>query len=96
MSLEIELEPAEEARLTAAAREAGVSPAELVRKVLSSSLPPLPKPLPEEDPTLALFQEWAAEDAEQTREEAARENELWERFQANTNKTRAALGMRPL
>ena len=96
MSLTIELSPAEEARLAVAADQEGLPPAELARKVLADHLSPLPGQAPVEDPTLALFRKWAEEDALRTPEEAARENELWEQFQANVNETRAALGMQPL
>jgi hypothetical protein len=73
-----------------------VAPAELARRVLAEHLPPLVEGSPDGDPTLTLFRQWAAEDAKRTPEEAARENELWERFQANVNETRQALGMRHL
>ena len=96
MSLTIELNAAEQARLAAAAKQEGMAPAELARKVLTDHLPRLAEGAQDEDPTLALFREWAAEDAKRTPEEAARENELWERFQANVNETRVALGMRKL
>ena len=49
-----------------------------------------------EEPTLALFRQWEEEDAKMTPEEAAAEDELWERFQVNVNETRRALGMREL
>lgn len=96
MSLMIELNPDERARLVAAAKQQGMAPAELARKVLTDYLPPLAEESQPEDPTLALFRQWEAEGITRTAEEAARENELWEQFQANVNETRAALGMRKL
>ena len=96
MRLAIELSPGEQARLAAAAKQEGVAPAELARKVLTEHLPPLAEEPQPEDPTLALFRQWAEEDAKHTPEEAAQENELWEQFQANVNETRALLGMRKL
>lgn len=96
MSLTIELDLAEETRLTAAAKQEGVAPEELARRVLAAHLPPLTEGVQEKDATLALFRQWAAEDADRTPEEIARENELWRQFQANVNETRGALGMRPL
>ena len=96
MSLTIELTAAEHARLAAAAEPEGLAPAELVRKVLTDYLPSLAAEPQPEDPTLALFRQWEEEGTARTPEEAARENELWEQFQANVNETRAALGMRKL
>jgi hypothetical protein len=96
MSLMIELSPDEQARLAAAAKQEGMAPAELARKVLTDHLPPLPAEPHPEDPTLALFRQWEAEGTARTPEEAARENELWEQFQTNVNETRATLGMRKL
>jgi hypothetical protein len=96
MSLVIELSPHEEARPAAAAKEEGIAPADLARKVLTDSLPPMAEGPQPEDPTLALFDQWAAEDAKRTPEEAAQENALWEQFLTNINETRAALGMRKL
>ncbi len=48
------------------------------------------------DPTLALFAQWAQEDARKTYEDRAQEELLWEQFEANLNETRAALSMRRL
>ncbi len=96
MGLMIELSPGEQARLDAAAVHEGMAPAEFARKVLTDHLPPLAAELQHEDPTLALFRQWEQEGAARTHEEANRENELWEQFQANVNETRAALGMRTL
>ncbi len=96
MSLLIELSPDEQDRLAAAAKEEGLAPAELARRVLTEHLPVLADDAPDDDPTLALFRQWAAEDVKRTPEEAAKENELWEQFQANVNETRKALGMRTL
>jgi hypothetical protein len=93
MTLTIDLNPAEQAQLTAAAKQQGVAPEELARKVLTAHLPAV---VERENPTLALFRQWEAEAAARSPEEAERENELWEQFQANVNETRAALGMRKL
>lgn len=98
MTLTIDLSPAEQARLTAAARQKGVAPAELARELVTSHLPPAPaEPGDEpEDPTLALFAQWEKEDAQMTPEEVERERRLWEQFEQGINETRAALGMRRL
>jgi hypothetical protein len=95
VSLTIELDAAEEARLSAAAREQGLAPAELARRVLLDHLPAVEMRQPDEA-TLALFRKWDSEDAERTPEQAQLENELWDTFQANVNETRQALGMRKL
>lgn len=94
MTLTIDLTPAEGARLAAAARRAGAEPADVMRKLVTEHLPLLPDG--EEDPTLALFGQWSAEDARMTPEEAAEEQRLWERFEGGVNETRDALGMRRL
>lgn len=94
MSLTIQLSPDEQARLDAAARQEGMVPEELAHKVLTEHLPPLEDGAMTEDPTLALFRQWAEEDAKRSPEEAAQENALWEQFLTNLNETRAALGMR--
>lgn len=96
MTLTIELNAAEQARLAAAAEQEGLAPVELIRKLLADHLPPLVQEGQQEDPTLALCRQWEQEGRARTPEEAAQENELWERFQANVNETRAALGMRKL
>lgn len=96
MTLSIELNATEQARLAAAAEQEGLAPAELVRKLLTDHLPPLAEEEQQEDPTLALFRQWEQEGKARTPEEAAQENELWERFQANVNETCAILGMRKL
>ena len=96
MTLTIELTEAEQARLTAVAKQEGLRPEELARKVLTDYLPSVTEAPLHEDPTLALFREWEEEGAARTAEEAEQENELWEKFQANVNETRAALGMRKL
>jgi hypothetical protein len=90
MILTLDLSPTEEARLAAAARQKGLDPAALVKALVTEHLPE-PLPVPEnspEDPTLALFAQWAAEDAHKTPEETAQEDRLWEQFEANLNAER--------
>lgn len=94
MTLTIDLTPAEEARLADAARRTGADPADVMRRLVTEHLPPVPEG--EEDPTLALFAQWDAEDARMTPEEAAEEQRVWERFEGGVNETRQALGMRHL
>lgn len=98
MTLTLDLTPTEEAQLKTAAHQKGVDPASLLKQLMSEHLPELaasPEALPE-DPTLALFAQWAKEDAQVTPEEVAEENRLWEEFERGINETRDALGMRHL
>lgn len=68
MTLSFDLTPTEEAQLAAAARQEGLGPAELARKLVIEHLPPLVRDK-EADPTLALFAQWDQEDAAMTPEE---------------------------
>lgn len=43
MSMTIDFSPQEEATLAAAARQAGIAPAEFIRKVVKEYLPPRPR-----------------------------------------------------
>jgi len=92
MTLTLELSPTEEARLGAAARRQGLAPDQILHGLMDEYLPPAE----ETDPMLALFAQWAEEDAQMTPEEIAEERRLWEQFEANVNETRGALGMRRL
>jgi hypothetical protein len=89
MTLTLELTPAEEARLSAAARARGQAPEEFLRTLIST--------LPEsQDPTLALLSQWIAEGENATpaeREQAAAETA---EFKANMNRWRQEAGERPL
>ena len=96
MTLTIELSPSEAARLVAAARQEGVQPAELARRLVTDRLPALAANARGEDPTLALFAQWEQEDTQMTPEEIEQERRLWEQFEHGINETRQALGMRPL
>lgn len=94
MTVTLELTPTEEARLAEASRQTGLLPEEAIHSVLDEHLPSLP--VGENDPTLALFAQWNAEDAAMTAEEADAERQLWERFESNVNETRQAQHMRML
>ena len=97
MPLTIDLSPADQARLAAAARQKGVAPAELARELVTNHLPPVPEPSDQpEDPTLALFAQWQKEDAQMTPEEIERERRLWEQFEQDINETREHTGARLL
>ena len=98
MTLQIELTPEEEARLLAAAEVQGLDPVECARRVLHDHLPLLrsaEKPTAK-DPTIALFEEWEAEDATDDPEEIARRIQEWEELKAGLNANRAATGERLL
>ncbi len=94
MTVTLELTPAEEARLAEAVRLTGLPRAEAAHSVLAEHLPPVDTG--ENDPTLALFAQWDAEDAAMTAEAAEAEQQLWGRFESNVNETRQAQNMRLL
>ena len=96
MTLTIELTPTEQARLEAAAQREGIAPADLARKLVTEHLPAAVEKGGEEDPTLALFAQWAEEDARMTPEEFEQDRRLWEQFEKGVNESRQALGMGPL
>lgn len=89
MTLTIDLSPAEEARLKVAARQKGLAPSALAKQLVAEHLPV-------EDPTLALFAQWAEEAKAMTPEEREQEQRLWEQFEIGINETREASGMRLL
>lgn len=95
MTLTIELTPTEETQLTAAARQAGLAPAVFARRLVTEHLPP---PLPDtpEDPTLALFAQWDADDAQMTPAEMAEAQRDFEAFSQQMNAERARAGARLL
>lgn len=94
MTVTLELTPTEEARLAEASRRTGLPPAEAIHSVLAEHLPLID--VEENDPTLALFAQWNAEDAAMTAEETDAEQRLWERFEQGVNETRQTQGMRLL
>src|SRR5689334_2126786 len=79
MTLTIQLNPEQEARLTEITAREGLDPAEVATKLVIEHLPPAP---PDEvtDPMLALFAQWEKEDQNITPEEIAEENRTWEQF----------------
>lgn len=95
MTLTIELTPLEEAQLTAAARQAGLDPAELARKLVTARLPPATPDTPE-DPTLALFAQWDADDAQMTPEDIAEAQRDYDEFTQQMHAERARAGARVL
>jgi hypothetical protein len=95
MILTIELTPTEEAQLTAAARQAGLEPATLARKLVTEHLPAVTPATPE-DPTLALFAQWDADDAQMTPEDIAEAQRDYDAFTQRMNAERARAGARIL
>ena len=93
MTLTIDLTPAEEARLTAAATHEGIPAQELVRRVLAANLPSVQNS-GETDPTLALFAQWQEEDARMATEEKAEAERDLEEFKQNINAERERAGAR--
>ena len=61
MTLTIHFTPTEEARLDAVARQEGVDPAALAKRLVTDHLPPLTDP--ENAASIALLNSWLAEDA---------------------------------
>ena len=81
MTLTIELPPDAEHRLRRNAAASGKSVQEYLLDLLNE-LPEAP-PSSEYETTLALFQQWADEDAALTPEEAAREDADWQQIEAS-------------
>ncbi|HZT43562.1 MAG TPA: hypothetical protein VFA07_15465 [Chthonomonadaceae bacterium] len=94
MNLIIDFTPEQEARLNAAAQHEGIAPAEVVKKLVDEHLPAIAKVEKEQDPLLALFDQWEKEDADMTPDEIAAENRQWEEFKANINAERDRAGAR--
>lgn len=93
MTLTIELTDELEACLNAMAKREGLAPAEVVKKLVTDHLIPVP-PEEEPDPTLALFAQWNEEDRSMTPAEIAEENQTWEEFKVNINAERDRAGAR--
>lgn len=97
MTLTIDLTPAEEARLAAAARREGIAPSEAARKLMTEHLPPVES---EGDvrnaASIALLQSWLAEDATDDPSEIRRAEEELAEFKRSMNANRTATGERLL
>lgn len=96
MTVTIELSREEETRLVAAARQEGLAPAELVRKLVVAHLPSVDGGGQPADPTLALFARWEQEEAQMTPEEIDEARRECEQFKQNINAERARAGARPI
>lgn len=93
MTLTLELPPDVESALAEEARRRGTTPEQIIADNLRHSYvpPALAGGPPREDPTLALFAQWAAEDATDDPEEIARRNWEWEETKANLQANRFSL-----
>lgn len=94
MTLIVDLTPEQEARLRAAARTRNLDPETMIQKMVEELLPARTPLTEDSDPTLALFAQWAQEDAQMTPEEIAQENRTWEEFKTNVNAERDRVGAR--
>jgi hypothetical protein len=95
MPLIIDLTPAEEAQLTAAASEQGISVQELARRILAANLPPLLKQ-DETDSALALLAQWIEEAERMTPGEKAEAERDLQEFKQNIDAERKRAGARPV
>ena len=95
MTRTIERTPTEHAQLTAAARQAGLDPAALARKLVTEPLPPVTSDTPEA-PTLALFAQWDADEAQMTPEDIAAAQRDSDAFTQRMHAERARSGARLL
>ena len=95
MTLTIDLTPAEEARLTAAARRARLAPAEAARKLVTEHLP-----LAETEgdarnaASISLLRGWLRDEATDNPDEIRRAEEELAEFKRNMNANRAVTGER--
>ena len=97
MSLVIDLTPAEEARISAAAKQIGIAPSEWVKKLVEANLPETSEERldselrhPQEQngtvsdaSTQAMFAQWAQEDAQLTEEERAENERIYAEIEKN-------------
>jgi hypothetical protein len=93
MTLTLELPPDVESALAEDARRKGTTPEELALDNLRRSYVPPSRAVgpPREDPTLAIFAQWDAEDATDDPEEIARRIQEWEETKANLQANRFSL-----
>jgi Antitoxin ParD len=89
MTLTIELTPDTERRIRRLAAANGRSVEEYFMHLLSR-LPEAPPPA-EDEATAALFQHWAEEDETLTPEQATREDDDWQRIEADLQASRLKL-----
>ena len=88
MTLQIELPADVQARLHARATDLGVAPAEYVKQLIVSHLPPAPAPPPANGSLAKLFAEWDAEDATDDPGEIERRNREFQELKEAMNRNR--------
>ena len=91
MTLTINLTPAEEVRLCAAAQQEGIAPAELARKLVTEHLPPAHD---ENAASIALLQSWLEGDATDDPDEVRQFQAELEAFKQAINAERERAGAR--
>ena len=91
MTLTINLTPAEERQLRAAAQQEGLAPAELARKLVTEHLPSAPD---ENAASIALLQSWLEEDATDDPDEIRQADTELEAFKQVINAERERAGAR--
>ncbi len=98
MTLTLDFSQQEEERLTAAARQQGVDPAELARQLVTENLPPLP--IEEVDSqnaaAISLLQSWLHDEKTDDQVLIHRAEEELEEFKQRLNANRAETGERLL
>ncbi len=92
MTFTIDFSLTEQIQLTQLAREAGIEPAMLIKKLVAEQLPRLQYHL-DETPSEELFDAWDAEYAALTVDEQVQRETVWEEFQRWMNETRHVSNM---
>lgn len=96
MSMTIELNPEQEARVREAAAREGLPTTEWAARKLLADLPEGLRPSPGGDPTLELFAKWAAEDATDDPEEIRKAEAQLQELKEALNDSRRLVGARLL
>ncbi len=94
MTLTIDLTPAEEERLAAAARRAGTDPVDVMRKLVTEYLPPAEREEEPQGTAAALLRGWLRDEATDDPVQIQKAQEELNEFKRNINANRAATGER--
>lgn len=96
MTLTIELNPQEEAWITAQSTRQSLPPADIVKRLIDAQLPTKPAPAisAKNAAAIAMLQAWREEDATDDPEEIRKAEEELEELKRNLNANRAAAGER--
>jgi len=97
----LDLTPTEEAQIFTVARQAGLAPAEYVKKLIQAHLPPVPTdaaPAIDEENAAAIaqLQAWMKEEATDDPEEIRQSKADLDELMQNLNRNRIESGERPL